>query len=68
MLEFETEELSLQLVASSETHKNTQYWIDEVKDGAQLIIVEFDYSGPQMRDHFEFKTVEDAIQYANDQE
>ena len=69
MLEFETEELSLQIWADSETHKNTQYWIDEVKDGAQLIIiVNFDYAGPQTEKSFWFKTVAEAIQYANDQE
>jgi hypothetical protein len=68
MLEFETEEQSLQLVASSETGKCQEYWIDEGKECTELIIVNFDYSGPQTEKSFWFKTVAEAIQYANDQE
>ena len=68
MLEFETEELSLQLVASSETGKCQEYWVDEGKERTELIIVNFDYAGPQTEKSFWFKTVEEAIKYANDQE
>ena len=68
MLEFDTEEQSLQIWADSETHSNTEYWIDEINDGAKLMIVKFDYSGDQMMTEIDFKAVAEAIQYANDQE
>ena len=68
MLEFETEEQSLQLVASSETHKYRNYWIDEINNGALLMIVVGDASGSRMSKTKQFPTVEEAIKYANDQE
>ena len=67
MLEFETEEQSLQLVASSETHKYRTYWIDE-NTFNYLIIVDADRAGPRTTAVKSFKTVAEAIQYANDQE
>jgi hypothetical protein len=68
MLEFETEELSLQLVASSETHKYRTYWIDEAGAWTYLQIVTGTPSGPVCKKPMPFLCVEDAIEYANDQE
>jgi hypothetical protein len=68
MLEFETEELSLQLVASSETHKYRTYWIDEAGAWTYLQIVTGTPSGPVCKKPMPFLDVEDAIEYANDQE
>ena len=68
MLEFETEELSLQLVASSETHQFRTYWIDEDKKWTVLLIITGSPSGPICKKPLPFKTVAEAIQYANDQE
>ena len=68
MLEFETEELSGQLVASSETHKYRTYWIDEVSGLVDLLIVTGDPAGTKMASPPAFKTVAEAIQYANEQE
>jgi len=68
MLEFETEELSLQLVASSETHKYRTYWINEIDGLVDLLIVTGDPAGTRMASPPAFKTVAEAIKYANDQE
>lgn len=67
MLEFETEPLSLQLVAQSETHPYRSYWIDE---GAwsYVTIVEGDRAGPIIRKSKTFFTVDEAKRYCQAQE
>lgn len=67
MLEFETEPLSLQLVAQSETHPYRSYWIDE---GAwsYVTIVEGDRAGPIIRKPERFNSIDEAKAYCEDQE
>jgi len=67
MLTWETEELSLQLVASSDKHKYRSYWIEE---GAwvYLLIVTGTPSGPIIKRPMPFLSVEDAKEYAEGQE
>ena len=67
MLEFETEKLSGSLVAYSETKPFKSYWIEEGAC-AHLSTITGDRAGPNISKPQHYRTTEDAITAANEED